>query len=193
MSTTNFNRIEDFLKVANKGAFTNVVTFTIPKMNKSAIYFGRVQKVTIYGSVKFGLDYSKLMKTLANKNGISQTEKYQVETNTGKGLWVDGLENIVTENDKGQRYFHLYLDKHSKITTYYLLDGDTYISKEMPLFDKIYSEDYASRKVNEPCDKQKAYGVGDKGYVRKITLKLENVKEIKQGAKSFSLLRSVLI
>ena len=170
----------DFLKEVKKGAYLNVSAISEPKFSKKSGFAGYV-KCTIYKSCILGADYATQVENAAKRSGESVTSDYKVSTNTGKGTWINGLYGLVTENEKGVRYLHVYLKKCTKkVVTYISPEGEEF-TQDNPLFEAIYMADPASKKSKSACPKQAAFGVSDEQAIFVITPKLDNVIRIEQG------------
>ena len=184
--------LEEILKSSVKGGFYRVVTATIPTMNKrNNPFIGRVKKVTIYSSCQMGISYQNAMQNAYKRtNGEASAQAYEVQANTGKGTWIDGLVNFITENEKDARYLHVFLHKRTKKYVFYLLDGKL-VKSGTDLFDEVASWDKNFNKQRTACPKQADYGISDYEITGVITPKVENVIEVVQSDRYYLNLTSL--
>ena len=180
-----YENVEEMLKGCQKGSFFKVITLTSPSMKKrNNPYYGKVQKITIYKGCMLGVSYQNVVQNAAKRNGVENDTPYIVNTNTGKGTWILGLENYITENEKGDKYLHLFITRGTRKEMKYLYEG-VIIDFNNPIFDKIASWDKNFGKKHEVCKKQEDYGASDDTILSVITPKLENVIEVEQKNKIY--------
>ena len=179
-----YNNVYKMLNDLKKGVYSSISYLCDCKMNKrNNPYYGRVKKLTVYNSIKFGVSYANVMERQATKAGNTPFKPYEVSTNTGKGNWVVGLKDILTRNEEtGKEYLHIAIYPESKTESYYILDG-LIVKKDSKVYEEIRSWDNSLKKAKEPCEKQKGYGVTKEVLVKTPTFILANVISIKQGAK----------
>lgn len=178
METT--NNLFEGLKRVKKATYCKVVTLTVANMNKTNNPYYGTKKITIFSSCKLGIDYANLMDSCAKKSmGEQPTEHYKVSTNTGKGDWIEGLEKLVTRNDKGAEYLHIFIEPTAtkKYTAY--LYNNQLITTDNPLFEQIRFYDKSANKKNI-CSKQENHGIEQNKLTSLITVKCENVIEVFQ-------------
>lgn len=178
-----FENVYEMLNNLKKGVYSSISYLCDCKMNKrNNPYYGRVKKLTVYNSIKFGVSYANVMEKQATKAGNEPEKAYIVNTNTGKGNWVFGLKDILTRNEEtGKEYLHIAIYPESKTESYYILDG-LIVKKDSKVYEEIKSWDNSLKKAkNEPCEKQKEYGVTKEVFVKTPTFILTNVISIKQG------------
>ena len=181
-----FRSAEEMLRNAKKGVYSKVSYLSECRMNKrNNPFYGRVLKLTVYNSVKFGISYANIMERQAEKAGNAPDSPYIVNTNTGKGNWVTGLKDILTRNEEtGKEYLHIAIYPESKVKSFYLLDGEL-LNEDDKVLEEVKSWDNSLKRANKPCEKQEDYGMTKETFVKTPTLILANVVGIKQGNKIY--------
>lgn len=151
-----------------KGSFCSITYKCEPNMNKrNNPFYGKVEKVILYGGVGIGVDYAKAMENAAKRSGNIDCGSYEVEKkDNGKGSWInERLTNVMSVNDKGTEYLRLYIYKKSTKKVTYLFTTEENVVEVVdinhPLFTEISSWDKSMQKKKEACNKQREFGISD--------------------------------
>lgn len=170
-------------KEIKNGTFVTICTNTEVSMNKknNPLISRDLRKITIYNNAQIGCDYKNIMDNAAKRCG--NESDYQVQKNTGKGVFTVG--KIISTNEKGKSYLHMYFYKKNnsfKKYHYYVLDGKIITEENEKEWALITSWDKAYKRSSEPCNKQVENGITDGNEIPlTLTISAENVVYIRQS------------
>lgn len=173
----NFDLLANVVRNVVRNSFgVCAVLETEPRMKKTANpYVGRVKKVTTYSNIALGRDYYAAVANAADRKGLDG----KMEIEKPKGMtWSEYPYFLVSDKDAEQMYLRLTLNKNTTIKTTYMVDGREATAAEVEeiktfLYDTSYSL------------KQAAVGLEETEQVRPMSVKVENIVKIWQGAKCY--------
>lgn len=174
-----FNNVSEFTKNVSRGTFgINMVTITVPKMNKrNNPYFDRVHKATYMQNVALGYDYESVVNKHLEKGGNEAT--FQAEKPKGKS-WCEYPYILVSDKDADTKYLRCTMRKNTKAKSVFILDG------KIVTDEKIITEIKSFIPTPSTSKKQEESGLSDEEQVVVRDYKLDSVISIWQGEKVFN-------